>query len=129
MKKKLKNCDQVTHDHVKKEPNAEMKTDSENPKNSPQRSASELSTVTDSSTMTRRIIKSEQIMESSESSKIPEIDESFWSEELALNNQNTGFPGIEEFQEFQGSGNVDAEMDFWDNLFSGAGELQDLPDF
>lgn len=129
LKKKLKNYDQFTHDKVKKESNVKMQVDFENPKNSPQRSASELSSVTDSSAMARRIIKSEQIMESSESSKIPEIDESFWSEGLGLDDQNAGFPGIEEFQEFQDSGNVDAEMDFWDNLFSGAGELKDLPEF
>lgn len=129
LKKKLKNDDQSTPDQVKKESNAKMQAESENPRNSPQRSASELSSVTDSSAMVRRVIKSEQIMESSESSKIPKIDESFWSEELGLNNPYTGFPGIEEFQKFQESGNVDAEMDFWDNLFSGGGELQDLPEF
>ncbi|KAL8158332.1 hypothetical protein AgCh_002867 [Apium graveolens] len=114
LKKKLNKNDQCTPDQVQKESNANMQAESENPGNSPQRSASELSTVTDSSAMARRI------MESSESSKIPKTDESFWSE---------GFPGIEEFQKFQESGNADAEMDFWDNLFSGAGELQDLPEF
>lgn len=129
MKKKLKNDDQNTPDQVKKESNAKMQAESENPRNSPQRSASELSSVTDSSAMVRRVIKSEQIMESSESSKIPKIDEGIWSEGLDLDNQNARFPGIEEFQEFHDSVNVDAEMDFWDNLFSGAGELQDLPEF
>ncbi|KAK1362563.1 Transcription factor MYB15 [Heracleum sosnowskyi] len=129
LKKKLKNCDQFTHDQVRKESNVKMQVDAENPRNSPQHSASELSSVTDSSAMARRIIKSEQVLESSESSKIPKIDEIFWPEELGLDNENTGFPGIEEFQKFQESGDVDAEMDFWDNLLSGAGELQDLPDF
>ncbi|KAK1387251.1 hypothetical protein POM88_015429 [Heracleum sosnowskyi] len=103
-----------------------MQVHAENPRNSPQHSASELSSVTDSSAMARRIIKSEQVLESSESSKIPKIDEIFWSEELGLDNENTGFLGFEEFQE---SGDVDADVDFWDNLLSGAGELQDLPDF
>lgn len=103
-----------------------MQVESKNP-SSPQHSTSELSSVTDSSTMTRRTIKFEQIMESSESSKIPEVDGSFWSEELPINNQETGV--IEEFQEFQDGGNVDAEMDFWYNLFSGGGELQELPEF
>lgn len=127
MKKKLKNHVQITHDQVKKESNAQMQVESENLSRSPQHSTSELSSVTDSSAMARRTIKSEQTMESTQSSKIPEIDESFWSEELAIDNQDTEVPGIVE--EFQDIGNVDAEMDFWYNLFSGAGELQELPEF
>lgn len=132
LKKKLKNYDQSTPDQFKQQSNAKMQVKSENPRNSPQHSTSELSSVTDSSAMGRLIIKPEQIIESSESSKIPEIDESFWSEELALNNQDLEVPGIiGELQEFQelDRGNIDAEMDFWYNLFSGAGELEELPEF
>lgn len=104
-----------------------MQVESENRRNSPQHSTSELSSVTDSSAMAKCVIKSEQNIELSESSKIPEIDASFWSEEFTINNQDKGVPGI--IEEFQESGNVDAEMDFWCNLFNGAEDFKDLPEF
>ncbi|WOH16170.1 hypothetical protein DCAR_0935719 [Daucus carota subsp. sativus] len=122
LKKKLKNYDQV-----KNESNVKMQVESENRRNSPQHSTSELSSVTDSSAKAKCVIKSEQNTELSESSKIPEIDASFWSEEFTINNQDKGVPGI--IEEFQESGNVDAEMDFWCNLFSGAEDFKDLPEF
>ncbi|KAL1804029.1 hypothetical protein ACET3Z_032676 [Daucus carota] len=122
LKKKLKNYDQV-----KNESNVKMQVESENQRNSPQHSTSELSSVTDSSAKDKCVIKSEQNTELSESSKIPEIDASFWSEEFTINNQDKGVPGI--IEEFQEIGNVDAEMDFWCNLFSGAEEFKDLPEF
>lgn len=111
--------------------NAPTQSQPENPSNSPQTSSSELSSVTDLSVMAG-VIKEEQM--DSYGITFPEIDESFWSEELMAEDsriQDSEFLGVNEELQVQrfstGTGAVDDGMEFWYNLFIGAGELPELP--
>ncbi|CAK9166808.1 unnamed protein product [Ilex paraguariensis] len=112
---------------------------------SPQHSCSALSTVTDSSAMTmvtnNMAIKDEEMDYSSE--YFPEIDESFWSEELPAKTQSDISGGTDELH-FEiplspvnistecvdtHSATIDNDMGFWYNVFFRAGELPELPEF
>lgn len=112
--------------------NAPTRSQPENPSNSQQTSSSELSSVTDLSVMAG-VIKEEQM--DSYGITFPEIDESFWSEELIA--EDSEFLGVNEELQVQrfntdtgtGTGEVDDGMEFWYNLFIGAGELPELPKF
>lgn len=97
---------------------------------SPQQCSSEMSSVTDSSTE-KMVVKKEEMDYSSEF--FPQIDESFWSDELSKENPSTEindniilqFPLLESVED----SNIDDSMDFWYNLFIRAGDLPDLPEF
>ncbi|KAK4482459.1 hypothetical protein RD792_009616 [Penstemon davidsonii] len=104
---------------------------------SPQQCSSGLSSVTDS-LMEKGILKNEEIDYSSE--YFPRIDESFWSEELFLDDVNC--PSMEDenkigsqlpLNSMQSSVEMDSKiednMDFWYNLFIRAGDMPDLPEF
>ncbi|KAL3507641.1 hypothetical protein ACH5RR_033023 [Cinchona calisaya] len=124
---------------------------------SPQHSSSELSTVTDSSAVTdstnnNTVIIKQEKMESLE--YFPQIDESFWSEELSVNNnanmqselihhgvatnelvqfQLPSSPMAAAANDYEDvnayTSRFDDGMDFWYNLYIRAGELPDLPEF
>ncbi|KAK2984991.1 hypothetical protein RJ640_005759 [Escallonia rubra] len=138
IKKKLKNNQEIPdskRDHI-----ATPQYDSNGPMNmntnlpvSPQHSSSELSSLTDSSAMNMVIIKHEE-MESSKT--FPEIDESFWSEELSTENcsiqSELGFQlPSSQVTSCMNACNliVDDGMDFWYDLFIRAGDLPELPEF
>lgn len=92
------------------------------------RSSSEVSSVTDLSVMTTAI-KQEQ-MDPSEST-FPEIDESFWTEELPAEDSEVDDSKFREINkelkcQMLNSGKVDDGMDFWYNLFIRAGELPEF---
>lgn len=110
-------------------------------------SSSEFSSVTDTSVATgetkdhaQDMIKSEA-MEFSES--FPEIDESFWSEELSAENSGNPFEfsyaGNElqhqssftssDSAEFYNTSSIDDSMDFWYDLFISNGGIPELPEF
>ncbi|KAG8370415.1 hypothetical protein BUALT_Bualt14G0114500 [Buddleja alternifolia] len=101
---------------------------------SPQQCSSEMSSVTDPS-MEKTSAKNEEMEYSSE--YFPQIDESFWSDELSEEDANCPDANIEDKTQVQftwpesvekGS-KVDDSMDFWYNLFIRAGDMPDLPEF
>lgn len=97
---------------------------------SPRQSSSEISSVTDTS----MIVKNEEVDYSSE--YFPQIDDSFWSEELPDKDADclrmeTHEEDIMEFplmESVDHSRNEDS-MDFWYNLFIRGGDMPDLPEF
>ncbi|XP_009629052.1 transcription factor MYB30 [Nicotiana tabacum] len=117
--------------------------------NSPQRSSSEMSTVTvDSTAMTTITIDDQNMfkqldeMDSSENF-IPEIDESFWTDDLSTSDNSTfGMEGTggelqvqfpfssvkQESMDMVGA-KLEDDMDFWYNVFIKSGDLLDLPEF
>ncbi|KAL3828250.1 hypothetical protein ACJIZ3_017052 [Penstemon smallii] len=98
---------------------------------SPQQCSSELSSVTDSLMEKSIILKNEEIDYSSE--YLPRIDESFWSEELFLDDVNC--PTMEDENKIgpqlplEMDSRIEDNMDFWYNLFIRAGDMPDLPEF
>lgn len=99
---------------------------------SPQQCSSEMSSVTDSS-LEKTVVKNEEMDYSSE--YFPQIDESFWSEELSREDADRQtadekiqfqFPGVEGAEK---DSRIDDSMDFWYNLFIRAGDMPDLPEF
>lgn len=95
---------------------------------SPERSLSELSSVTDLSVAAAGI-KHEQ-MDSSEST-FPVIGEGFWTEELVVEDlkmEHSEFRVINEDLEYKMPDNnkIDDDMDFWYNLFIGTRELPEF---
>ncbi|PKI65227.1 hypothetical protein CRG98_014376, partial [Punica granatum] len=121
---------------------------------SPQPSSSEISSVTETSTVARENnnnleVKSEQADFSMES--LPMIDDSFWTDPMSnspsgessdfstLTNSTVHiqFPFIESADMSNGELlwndnhvlNMDDGMEFWYDLFIGAGGVQELPDF
>ncbi|CAA3026349.1 myb-related Myb4-like [Olea europaea subsp. europaea] len=108
---------------------------------SPQHCSSEMSSVTDSYEKT--VTNHEEMDNSSE--YFPQIDETFWSDDFStdvnINMQSSNFPAAANDKvqfEFPSSplenaaaGNlmVDDSMDFWYNVFIGAGDMPDLPVF
>ncbi|MCD7445823.1 Myb- protein [Datura stramonium] len=113
--------------------------------NSPQRSSSEMSTVTaDSLAVTMGITNGGDQMDSSENF-IPEIDESFWTDDLSTadnSNFNMVGSGGEELQvrfpfhamkqesvEMDVGAKLEDDMDFWYNVFIKSGDLLELPEF
>ncbi|KAL0414309.1 UNVERIFIED_CONTAM: Transcription factor [Sesamum radiatum] len=141
LKKKLKNDessqDSKSHPIVSINPKCDTKVleKSNSDKNvvtSPQQCSSEMSSVTDSS-LEKTVVKNEEMDYSSE--YFPQIDESFWSEELSredADRQTTDekiqlqFPGVEGAEK---DSRIDDSMDFWYNLFIRAGDMPDLPEF
>ena len=118
---------------------------------SPQDS-SEHSSVTDLTTFSTNMVSKDEQMDVSET--FSQIDESFWSDKLSNENFNSDsnvgsdFLGIIDELGFQFSSsqaittttcsmeqanesnlNIDDGMDFWYNLFIGAGSLPKLPEF
>lgn len=83
-------------------------------------SCSEMSSVTDSGVM-----KKEELDYSSE--YFPQIDETFWSEDLAKEEAAEEIDG--QFHVLEES-KIDDSMDFWYHLFTGGGgQMPDLPEF
>ncbi|KAL3626429.1 hypothetical protein CASFOL_029978 [Castilleja foliolosa] len=98
---------------------------------SPQQCTSEMSSVTDSSTE-KVIVKNEETDYSSVN--FPHIDESFWSDELSKDNisySNADKVNDDFWSKLSSveDGKSDENMDFWYNLFIGAGDMPDLPEF
>ncbi|KAK6161300.1 hypothetical protein DH2020_004681 [Rehmannia glutinosa] len=99
---------------------------------SPQQCSSEMSSVTDSS-IEKKEVKNEEMDYSSE--YFPQIDESFWSEELSKDDvycpsadkteDEDRFPFMQNVEDARS----DDSMDFWYNLFIRAGDMPDLPEF
>ncbi|KAK4357011.1 hypothetical protein RND71_022621 [Anisodus tanguticus] len=117
--------------------------------NSPQLSSSEMSTVTaDSMAATamtngdQTMVKQLDEMDSSENF-IPEIDESFWTDDLSTaDNSSLDMAGAHEELQFQFpfhamkqesmemvGGKLEDDMDFWYNVFIKSGDLLELPEF
>lgn len=114
--------------------------------NSPQLSSSDMSTVTaDSLAVTIGVTNDGDQMDSYENF-IPEIDESFWTDDLSTaNNSNfdmAGTGGEEELQvqfpfhamkqqsvEMDVEAKLEDDMDFWYNVFIKSGDLLELPEF
>ncbi|KAK4427806.1 Transcription factor [Sesamum alatum] len=99
---------------------------------SPQECSSEMSSITDSS-LEKTVVKYEEMDYSSE--YFPQIDESFWSEELSredTDGQTTDEKFQFQFPVVESAGKdsrIDDSMDFWYNLFIRAGDMPDLPEF
>ncbi|XP_073308683.1 transcription factor MYB15-like [Primulina huaijiensis] len=101
----------------------------ENAGTSPQQCSSEMSSVTDSSSGKKKMtifIKDEEIDYSSE--YIPPIDESFWSEELSTDEIECPSP-LNPIQSVEIGSRFDDSMEFWCNLLSRDGDIQDLAEF
>ncbi|KAF3648391.1 Myb-related protein Zm1 [Capsicum annuum] len=115
--------------------------------NSPQLSSSEVSTVTadSESVMTMGVTNDGDQMDSYENF-IPEIDESFWTDDLLSTADNSNFDmaisGGEELQgqfpfydmkqesvELDVGAKLEDDMDFWYNVFIKSGDLLELPEF
>ncbi|XP_073119253.1 transcription factor MYB15-like [Henckelia pumila] len=102
----------------------------EHARTSPQQCSSEMSSVTDSSTKkttTTIFIKDEEEIDYS-SEYFPPIDESFWSDELSTVEIECPSPSNTILSVEIGS-RFDDSMDFWYNLLSRDGNIQDLPEF
>ncbi|KAJ8558070.1 hypothetical protein K7X08_004836 [Anisodus acutangulus] len=111
--------------------------------NSPQLSSSEISAVTLVDDHQMMKIKEEKIESSSD--YLPEIDESFWTDELSADNNNyvmaaghdqeiqVQFPFSsvteENVDKFTISTKMEEDMDFWYNVFIKTGDLPELPEF
>ncbi|CAL5413573.1 unnamed protein product [Camellia sinensis] len=112
---------------------------------SPQDSSSELSSVTDLPGLPNNVVIKDESMDTSET--FPQIDESFWSEELSTGNSTmqSDFAGFAEELQFQFplsssmtasigtmehvneyNFNIDDDMEFWYNLLIKAGGLPEL---
>ncbi|CAL5416464.1 unnamed protein product [Camellia sinensis] len=112
---------------------------------SPQDSSSELSSVTDLIGLPNNVVIKDESMDTSET--FPQIDESFWSEELSTGNSTmqSDFAGFAEELQFQFplsssmtasigtmehvneyNFNIDDDMEFWYNLLIKAGGLPEL---
>ncbi|CAA0817415.1 myb domain protein 14 [Striga hermonthica] len=95
---------------------------------SPQQCSSGISTVTDSLIEKMGAKNEEEMDYTSEYS--PQIDESFWSDELSKDNNRDEiqfqFPSVVQNVEDTKS---DDSMDFWYNLFIRAEDMPDLPEF
>ncbi|XP_028077701.1 transcription factor MYB4-like [Camellia sinensis] len=112
---------------------------------SPQDSSSELSSVTDLPGLPNNVVIKDKSMDTSET--FPQIDESFWSEELSTGNSTmqSDFAGFAEELQFQFplsssmtasigtmehvneyNFNIDDDMEFWYNLLIKAGGLPEL---
>ncbi|TMW90772.1 hypothetical protein EJD97_015293 [Solanum chilense] len=104
--------------------------------NSPQLSSSEMSTVTaDSLAVTMGISNNNDQMDSSENF-IPEIDESFWTDDLSTSGGGeelqVQFPFHDMKQEnveMDVGAKLEDDMDFWYNVFIKSGDLLELPEF
>lgn len=105
---------------------------------SPQQYSSEMSSVINPCSTDKHLVaKHEETGNSSE--YFPQIDDSFWSEELStnspvkenVNERDAGETSLEtkEIVEKGDSKENDESMDFWYNLFIGAGDMPDLPEF
>ncbi|KAK4361529.1 hypothetical protein RND71_020481 [Anisodus tanguticus] len=117
--------------------------------NSPQRSSSEISTVTADSMAATAVTNGDQTMvkqldemDSSENF-IPEIDESFWTDNLSTaDNSSFVMAGAHEELQVQfpfhamkqervemAEAKLEDDMDFWYNVFIKSGDLLELPEF
>ncbi|XP_055813705.1 transcription factor MYB4-like [Solanum dulcamara] len=105
--------------------------------NSPQLSSSEMSTVTADSLAATICVTNDGDQMDSYENFIPEIDESFWTDDLSTaTNSNFDMTGEELQLQFpQQSVEMDVgvkledDMDFWYNVFIKSGDLLELPEF
>lgn len=100
----------------------------ENVGTSPQQCSSEMSTATDSSTGKKKMvyIKDEEMDYLLEYFTL--IDESVWSEELSIDEVECPSP-LNPIQSVEIGSRFDDSMNFWYNLLSSDGDIQDLPEF
>lgn len=100
----------------------------ENVGTSPQQCSSEMSTATDSSTGKKKMvfIKDEEMDDLLEYFTL--IDESVWSEELSIDEVECPSP-LNPIQSVEIGSRFDDSMNFWCNLLSRDGDIQDLPEF
>ncbi|XP_073287958.1 transcription factor MYB15-like [Primulina huaijiensis] len=133
LKKRLKNHES-TRDSKRRPVDTKVAEDTnsdtvkENVGTSQQQCSSEMSSVTDSSTGKKKMvfIKDEEIDYSSE--YFPRIDESFWSEELSIDQVECLSP-LNPIQSVEIGSTSDDSLNFWYNLLSRDGDIQDLPEF
>ncbi|KAL8525211.1 hypothetical protein ACS0TY_014725 [Phlomoides rotata] len=135
-KRLIKNNEEASHDSKSHSNNySNIKCDKSileintNVTTSEQHSCSEMSSVTDLSTEKGHVVKKEELDYSSE--YFPQIDESFWSEDIAKE-EGANCSKVEETNNDQlplEESKIDDSMDFWYHLFTGDGEMPDLPEF
>lgn len=99
---------------------------------SPQYSSSEFSSVTDQTRLPNNTVsKDNDQVYGSET--LPQIDESYWSEELSakdsISNDDLGFGFQLSLEKTSINTTTDDGMDFWYNLLVRAGGLPELPNF
>ncbi|KAI3459510.1 hypothetical protein Pfo_016173 [Paulownia fortunei] len=158
LKKKFKNSRQSSQDSkrhsvisnpkcdTKVFENSNFSTSEKQVVNSPQQCSSGMSNVTDSWTTTEKmVVNNEEVEYSSEykmvvnneeveysSEYFPGMDESFWSKELAteedVNEGEIQFQYPLLMTSVKMDLGIDDGMDFWYNLFIGAGGMADLPE-
>lgn len=125
LKKRLKNHESSRDS--KRRP-VDTKVAEENVGTSPQQCSSEMSAATDSSTGKKKMvyIKDEEMDYLLEYFTL--VDESVWSEKLSIDEVECPSP-LNPIQSVEIGSRFDDSMNFWCNLLSRDGDIQDLPEF